>query len=129
MLCWHPEIKFREQDRILVEGFIRRSTRGCDFAVKHKGLTLLGKQSLLYSLLFMMRVREDGWVLPAEIVSSAVDLVDSHLQNVPFPKTMINNMNGSRQKPGDDLTKYVLRFLNMQDDLQDRELGAAMGGV
>ena len=86
---------------------------------------------MLLALLYVLRIREQG---DRDIDDDLrLDLVETlsngALRNVEFPKTMINNMNGSKKEPGDNLSKYVLRFLQKQDRIKDRELGAAMGGV
>lgn len=89
------------------------------------------KKYLLLALLYVFRIREHGdRDIDSDLCSILVEtLSNGALSNVRFPKTMINNMNGSQPRDGDNLSKYVLRFLQRQDDIQDRELGAAMGGV
>ena len=130
MLCWHPEVKFAEVHRGLVEKFFGRVKKSCEVAINRgKRFSELGKQSLLLTVLYLMRFRETGLLFSPDFEATVVDLIEKYFDGVPFPKTMINNMNGSRQRPGDNLTRYVLRFVKRQDDLRDRELGAAMGGV
>ena len=130
MLCWHPEVKFTEVHRGLVEKFFGRVKKSCERAIiRGKRFSELGKQSLLLTVLYLMRFRETGLLFSPDFEATVVALIEKYFDGVPFPKTMINNMNGSRQRPGDNLTRYVLRFVKRQDDLRDRELGAAMGGV
>ena len=125
MLCWHEEVKVGDVGVDAIEKCIS------DLISDAPGVPSDDKKFLLLALLYLLRIRETGHKDISEHIRNlaANSLQSGALSNVRFPLTMINNLNGSRPRPGDNLSKYVLRFLLRKDRLEDRELGAAMGGV
>lgn len=85
----------------------------------------------LHALLFALRLRENAqnnefMPLNHPLVAKFNHLFENgKLSNVVFPPSMLANME-KMKKPGDDFSKYVRRFLNFEDTLADREMGAGL---
>ena len=125
MLCWHEESSAEEITPDLLRKCLQALIEDARIVPPRD------KKYMLLALLYVLRIREqrDRDIDDDLRLALVETLSNGALSNIDFPITMINNMNGSRQRDGDDLSKYVLRFLRKEDDIQDRELGAAMGGV
>ena len=125
MLCWHSELKLDKRHLDLIGRFFNKCKKTDLGRIRFSR----AKVNLLLTILYLLRIRESGVDLDEGTTKLAEELITKFLNGTPFPKTMINNLNGTQQKKGDTLSEYVLRFVRKEDTLKDRELGAAMGGV
>jgi hypothetical protein len=129
MLCWHDDLHI-SAETVDVRKFFERCLEVCEMQLPGNARDVADfKTYLLLAILYILRIREEGDDLDNKTQTLAESLIQNHLSGVRFPKTMINNLNGTQQKAGDTLSEYVLRFVRKEDTLKDRELGAAMGGV
>ena len=101
------------------------------------------KKYALHVLLFALRLRESGlrngqgyegqnaempqFLSPGDpLVAKFNRLIDQgHLAGQVFPPSMLAGMR-NMEKQGDNFSKYVRRFLNFEDTLADREMGAGL---
>lgn len=85
----------------------------------------------LHVLLFALRLREnkrEHAFMPRNdpLVVRFNRLFDEgRLSNVTFPPSMLAGMR-NMEREGDNFSKYVRRFLNFEDTLADREMGAGL---
>ena len=85
----------------------------------------------LHALLFALRLRDNDknlefMPLNDPLVSKYNHLFDAgRLSDERFPPSMLAGM-GNMVQPGDNFSKYVRRFLNFEDTLADREMGAGL---
>ena len=129
MLCWHDDLCI-SAETVDVKKFFERCLEVCEMQLPGNARDVADfKTYLLLAMLYLLRIRESGDDLDNGTQTLVESLIQNHLRGVRFPKTMINNLNGTQQKAGDTLSEYVLRFVRKEDTLKDRELGAAMGGV
>ena len=121
LVCWHEEVRFREDDLPRIDRFFNSLLRDERLLMELNEAN--AQKNLLLAILFLLRIRAFGFELPPEIHQQARRVITKHLRNVPYPKTMVHNLVRGCH-PGDNLTHYVLRFLDLEDTLDDRELGA-----
>ena len=85
----------------------------------------------LHALLFALRLRENAqnvefMPLNDPLVARFNHLFENErLSHVVYPPSMLAGM-GNMVSPGDNFSKYVRRFLNFEDTLADREMGAGL---
>lgn len=87
----------------------------------------------LHALLFALRLRETvseqrAAFMPLNdpLVARINRLFDlGRLSGVVFPPSMLAGMR-NMVRPGDNFSQYVRRFLNLEDTLADREMGAGL---
>lgn len=123
MLCWHPESKLTNVT--LIEEALRKLVDEDVFtAVANPKFSGNNKKFFSLAILYMLRAREGGWELPDDIRSGLLKLFRTGvLSDAPTPQSML----GSYQIEG-GLSQYVIRFIEGMETMQDRELGAKLGG-
>lgn len=131
MLCWHPECKLRAADLGLLEDCLAMIVeQDAGFAASSGRYAANEMKFVILAILYALRIRESGVDLSEGLKDRLVALLThGDLRDLPFPSTMVPKMDDGARRPGDTLSKYVVRFIRFEDTLEDRELGAAMGGV
>lgn len=123
MLCWHPETKLTKEDVPLIEACLEKLVQE-DSAYVNLSYGDNDRKFLLLAIVYMLRVRESEADLSEEIKKKLLALLQSgRLAHVYFPKTMIPKLG---TKAEGTLSDFVIRFIQKEDTLQDRELGASM---
>jgi hypothetical protein len=126
IFCYH-----RSSVRINAERVYDFIDRLCDYLKEYTGV--VGgdrKKYALHAILFSLRLREVGqgdcYLSPHDPLFTKLNsLLNNILSVETYPPTMLAGMDKMR-KQGDDFSKYVRRFLNFEDTLADREMGAGL---
>ena len=137
-LCYHKGTAKVNPD--LVREFLAGV---CSYMENARVLLKGEKKYALHALLFALRLREPrpqngradnvdreqpALFMPPDdsLVAKLNHLVDhGRLAGQDFPPSMLAGM-GNMEREGDDFSKYVRRFLNFEDTLADREMGAGL---
>ncbi|MDD5706034.1 MAG: hypothetical protein PHR35_08920 [Kiritimatiellae bacterium] len=119
LLCWHPETRIEPEQ---AEGYIKAICDRLDAAATTEADQ---RKNGLLALLFALRVRqtEPTALLPTDPICQRVcNAIIHHMPAVPYPPSMIAHLPGL----AGNLSEFVLRFVQKQDTLADRELGASI---
>jgi hypothetical protein len=118
MLCWHPESRL--DDAKLAEEALWKLVKS-DVHSEHNANDL---KFFSLAILYLLRLRESGADYSPALVKSLRDLFTTGvLAHANTPQTMMGNFTFTISLP-----EYIVRFLDRKDTIQDRELGAKLGG-
>lgn len=123
MLCWHPETAVNDSS-LMVRALRKLVKEDVHMVSSDRRFASNNKKFFALAVLYALRLRNNRDDLPDDLLMSLRRLfVGGLLSDAPTPKSMLGNyqINGS-------FAEYVLRFIDREDTIQDRELGAKLGG-